>query len=88
METVVWIAVFIAVYSALKLNDCEKSQTPLTQESAPEYTENRSLTHTYNPFFSLSLKAHRPLCNCFTAEAFVRVWLSGESGNQPMETSL
>jgi hypothetical protein len=33
--------VFIAVYSALKLNDCEKSQTPLTQESVPEYTENR-----------------------------------------------
>jgi hypothetical protein len=41
MKTVVWIAVFIAVYSALKLNDCEKSQTPLTQESVPEYTENR-----------------------------------------------
>jgi hypothetical protein len=41
MKTVVWIAVFIAVYSALKLNDCEKAQTPLTQESAPEYSENR-----------------------------------------------
>jgi hypothetical protein len=41
MKIVVWIAVFIAVYSALKLNDCEKSQTSVTQESVPEYTENR-----------------------------------------------
>ena len=38
MRTVLWIAVFIAVYSALKLNDCEKSQTPLTQESVFENT--------------------------------------------------
>jgi len=41
MKTVVWIAVFIAVYSALKLNECEKAQTtqtPATQERTLEDT--------------------------------------------------
>ena len=41
MKTVVWIAVFIAVYSALKLNECEKTrttQTPATQERILEDT--------------------------------------------------
>ena len=38
MKIALWIAVFIAVYSALKLNDCEKThttQTPATQECVP-----------------------------------------------------
>jgi hypothetical protein len=39
MKTVVWIVVFIAVYSALKLNDCKKSNA--TQEDVPEQFENR-----------------------------------------------
>ncbi len=41
MKTVLWIAVFIAVYSSLKLNECEKihtTQTPSTQERVPEDT--------------------------------------------------